>query len=194
MRLWLDCDGVICDSNDAWFRWIRRKLRLDENMFHGPKVSDMTYWEWVRDKFGEEYMEVWRTPGFYTNDVKPYEGVISFVKDYCFKYALPVNFITSSYPGMEDEKTAWIKKHFGIYTNEIIHCWDKAERLTEFDILIEDNKNNAWKHVCRNKGLAIQFNFEKRHPYAEFDPEITSHPSVYYATSYEKILDILRSI
>lgn len=187
-------DGVVCDSNDAWFRQIRRKLGLDENRFHGPKVSDMTHWEWVRDKFGEEYMEAWKTPGFYANEVKPYPGVVQFVQDYTFLYDDAVNFITSSYPGMEDEKTAWIKSIFTEHVGEIKHVWNKWEHLNSYDVLVEDNKKNAWEHVCKNKGIAIQFNFEKRHPYAEFDPEITSHPCVHYATSYDRILDVLQSI
>lgn len=188
LNLWFDVDGVVCDSNEAWLRWVSKKAGREVTS------SDLQTWTSMADNFGEEIMDWWKTPGSYKNETLPFEDTKEFLAECAWRFG-KLNFITSSYPGMEDEKDEWLIKNFnGNNINRILHKWDKWNALDSSCVLIEDNKENAWKHVIKNRASAVQLNYEKRYPYANFDPEITSHARIHYATSYQRVLDILTDI
>lgn len=156
-RVLLDCDGILSDFVGGWLKL------LNESFGRSWTHEDITGWD-VCSSLGivdpEERARAKRliadTPDFAaTHDVLPgaLEGVAALEK------IAEVYIVTSpwnSHRTWTSDRERWLKKHFGIHHDRIVHTG--AKHLVYGDVLVDDRTETCAKwRAAFPVGLAIQW-------------------------------------
>lgn len=162
MKVFLDCDCVLCDFIGAQVEYVNTCFGLAIPL----EVRDVKGWDYIEREYGAITSKFWKTPGMY-DKIAPFEDAAWFVEE-LKRRGHDVWSITSSSTNMIGEKTDYIFKNFGIEKHKIIHHWLKYLFTTDA-ILIDDYHLNIHAHIVANQSPAIGFNYNGMHGWANRD-------------------------
>ena len=187
-KIYLDLDCVLADLMTPWIDWLNKEgFTIDRR--------EITHWEAIYDKWGEEANEFFKNPDIYNkNIVSPFEGVRGFIASLKMTVGEDnIYIITSSPDNVKSAKVKWINRHLGIDVFHVIHSQQKHLH-TDNGILVDDYYNNILKHSLLNNQPSIMFNLDELHPYANIK-WVPVLGNVYYCTGYgcllKKILELI---
>ena len=138
MRILLDCDGVLADFLTPAMRHL--------NFFSGHHYEPEDLHDW--DVFSvyprtceERFYAACGVPGF-CGGLDVIEGSRDFVEGLC--YLGEVYVVTSpmpNHPTWAFEREQWLRDHFGLPANRVIHT--SAKHVCLGDVLIDDRPENV---------------------------------------------------
>lgn len=188
-NIYIDMDGVICDSIDRWIDWCKERWSLEE--------LHCNYWSHIQDQCGQEACEFWQLGSNVYDISEPFPGAIGFVQS-LMVLDYNIKFVTATFPNMEYAKIDWFKKHMPFVNENQIICVDRDKyHLTKNGILIDDGFHNIVEHVSHNNGLGILYNHDRKYAHADMfsnccDQWKCKFSKMLYAHSYSGILHLLK--
>ncbi len=150
MRVLVDCDGVVCNSDGAFRAAL---FNLTSQYYSAEDVTDWSYQKCLGLAEAEEAL-VWGEVGAHYLDFTPYPGAIEAVQG-LIDAGHDVAFVTSPSPHIPEWtwwRNRWLDKHFtGV---PVVHTDHKY--LIGGDALIDDKFSNvaAWTGT-HPRGLGI---------------------------------------
>jgi len=178
MKIILDYDATLVDLMSPWLKWLRETEGVSLT------TKDVRYFGWIKDAFGEQGDDFWRTPGIY-DSVDPLPGAESFV-NHLLRRGFTVEVVSSSHSTMYAEKELHCARHFGVLMR---HSHEK-HKLTQGSLLIDDCPAHAHAHVKHNHGCrAFIFNYKGEYGWAK---PLLSDRNIRTVTGYDQIINLLK--
>ena len=189
MKVFLDYDGTLVDTCEAWLKWINSEFGREF------KVDEVDTWDWFNRVEEREKIPVfeWFNKGVYCTEameVKHFDGARYFVRELSKEY--DVTILTATHcESLIEQKDLHIKKIFGDI--QIIHDFKKEDYASNNgnkNVLVDDKEENCIK-FADNGGISILFNHDCRYSYVN---NKNLYPGVLYASSYDEVLSILEGL
>jgi hypothetical protein len=179
MNVYLDMDGVLCNSLDLWHEWVANKYNVSLDKAHSQ------YWSYIRDTFGPEALSFWAEGSDVYDKAIPFVGAVDFCKTLVAqKYNIKV--VTSTFEGMSYEKIKWFRKHIPALNGCEIICIPSTSHkspYTKNGVLIDDSFQVIAGHVANNNMPGILFNYDDKYSHVrKFKYCKDNYQIMYYET------------
>lgn len=151
MRVLLDCDGILADYCQACFDMIKPVTGVTHTL------DQVTHWD-LFDVLGyAEMLPVFRSlqeERGWCSSFPVYAGAQDAVKALQEKHEVVIVTSPMTAPTWTYERTQWLKQHFGIPKDRIIHTAGK--HYVEGDVLVDDSVDHcrSWK-AAHPHGMAL---------------------------------------
>lgn len=183
-KIYLDFDGVLCNSLDLWEEWIGKT-------FNTRNVKS-EYWSDMTDRYGDLALIFWKEGSNVYELSDPFDYATNFV-DSLLQYDLKI--ITRTFPGMHNEKVKWFQRYLPqINPVNIISVNGNKNSYTVGGILIDDGFHNIADHVSHNSCPGILFNYQNKYPHASMFRSNCDYHNIYYCMNYTEVLYQIKQI
>lgn len=149
MRIALDFDGVLADTNGSWLREYNLEFGKD------LKLSDLDVWDFFvkfdmsKNKMMDIFGRAWST----TEKLSPLEPDLTSKTKIISEYGL-VDVVSHVPDRYYDDLKRWLAIHRVVYNDLIL---TKSKYELEYDVFIDDSPKNARELTSRNK-LCLLYN------------------------------------
>lgn len=176
-RILVDCDGVLADFLSLSLAYINEKQGTSH------RIQDLQDWEFFRSISTREVEEAFwtaihETPGMVLS-MGVYPGAQAGLQDLMIRG--DVYIVTASHHSRHwaYERAEWLKKHFGIHPNRVVHTHQK--HLCKGDVFIDDRPSavEMWQEH-HPEGIGILW-----------DQPYNRSSSLFRAKSWESVVHVL---
>jgi 5'(3')-deoxyribonucleotidase len=185
--IYLDVDQVLCQWVEGFSNYLYDVYQLN------LKKGDILYYEYISDKYKNQFDEFYQCSEVYGTYVKAFEGADEFVDKLRKNYE--VKFITNTHPSDDCilDKNYYLGVCFDAVTSDIIHSPRKYLHMTKNDVLVDDKIWNCYQHSSINNGHSILFNHNGQYPYCSYNKycEFSKEFNMWYSYTYNGVINIL---
>ena len=189
----IDCDGVLAD-------WMGYVIPVANILFNtNIKQSDLTGWDLydiIDDPKAKTTLYDYLNQTNMILDMNPYEEAlrgVSALKEFADIYVVTSPMM--NYPNWILHRNKWLKTHFGIDKNHVIHT--SAKHLVQADVFIDDKPENVvnWSRYGNNVySQAVLW----KHDHVKFEPELNENfwqkdTEIIHTNDWNKILEVVKT-
>lgn len=191
----IDCDGVLAD-------WLGYVIPVANILFNkNIKQSDLTGWDLydiIDDPKAKTTLYDYLNQTKMILDMDPYEEALrgmAVLKEFAEIYVVTSPMI--NYPNWILHRNKWLKTHFDIDKNHVIHT--SAKHLVQADLFIDDKPENVFNwSKFRNNSLYGQPVLWK-HNHVKFEPEIsdreyTEENKIVHTNDWNEVLGLTNHV
>jgi 5'(3')-deoxyribonucleotidase len=190
----LDCDGVLAN-------WLGYVIPIANILFNANiKQSDLTGWDLydiIDDPKAKTVLYDYLNQTNMILDMNPYQDALRGVA--ALKEFADIYIVTSpmeNYPNWILHRNKWLKTHFGIDKNHVIHT--SAKQLVQADIFIDDKPENVinWRSYKTN---CYSYSVLLKHDHIKFEPNVEDNfyyegNPIVHTNDWNEILEIVKSV
>lgn len=191
----IDCDGVLAD-------WMGYVIPIANELFLlNISLSDLTGWDLydiIDDPKAKTILYDYLNQTNMILDMNPYKEALRGLS--ALKEFVDIYIVTSpmmNYPNWILHRNKWLKTHFGIDKNHVIHT--SAKHLIQADVFIDDKPENVinWSRF-RNNSLYGQPILWK-HEHVKFEPDLkeweyTEENKIVHTNDWNEILELTKHV
>ena len=189
----IDCDGVLAD----WMGYVIPVVNILFNK--NIKQSDLTGWDLydiIDDPKAKTTLYDYLNQTKMILDVNPYEEALrgmAALKEFAEIYVVTSPMM--NYPNWILHRNKWLKTHFGIDKNHVIHT--SAKHLVQADVFIDDKPENVvnWSRYGNNVySQAVLW----KHDHIKFEPKLNedfwqNDMEIIHTNDWNKVLEVVKT-
>ena len=190
----IDCDGVLAD-------WLGYVIPVANILFNkNIKQSDLTGWDLydiIDDPKAKTTLYDYLNQTKMILDMNPYEEALrgmAALKEFAEIYVVTSPMM--NYPNWILHRNKWLKTHFGIDKNHVIHT--SAKHLVQADVFIDDKSENVvnWSRYGNNVySQAVLW----KHDHVKFEPKLNedfwqNDMEIIHTNDWNKVLELTKSV
>ena len=189
----IDCNGVLAD-------WLGYVIPVANILFNkNIKQSDLTGWDLydiIDDPKAKTTLYDYLNQTKMILDMNPYEEALrgmSALKEFADIYIVTSPMM--NYPNWILHRNKWLKTHFGIDKNHVIHT--SAKHLVQADLFIDDKPENVvnWSRYGNNVySQAVLW----KHDHVKFEPKLNedfwqNDMEIIHTNDWNKVLEVVKT-
>ena len=189
----IDCDGVLAD-------WMGYVIPVANILFNkNIKQSDLTGWDLydiIDDPTAKTTLYDYLNQTKMILDMNPYEEALrgmSALKEFADIYVVTSPMM--NYPNWILHRNKWLRTHFGIDKNHVIHT--AAKHLVQADVFIDDKPENVvnWSRYGNNVySQAVLW----KHDHVKFEPKLNedfwqNDMEIIHTNDWNKVLEVVKT-
>lgn len=189
----IDCDGVLAD----WMGYVIPVVNILFNT--NIKQSDLTGWDLydiIDDPKAKTTLYDYLNQTKMILDMNPYDEALrgmTALKEFADIYVVTSPMM--NYPNWILHRNKWLKTHFGIDKNHVIHT--SAKHLVQADVFIDDKPENVvnWSRYGNNVySQAVLW----KHDHIKFEPKLNedfwqNDMEIIHTNDWNKILEVVKT-
>ena len=189
----IDCDGELAD-------WMGYVIPVANILFNkNIKQSDLTGWDLydiIDDPTAKTTLYDYLNQTKMILDMNPYEEALrgmSALKEFADIYVVTSPMM--NYPNWILHRNKWLRTHFGIDKNHVIHT--AAKHLVQADVFIDDKPENVvnWSRYGNNVySQAVLW----KHDHVKFEPKLNedfwqNDMEIIHTNDWNKVLEVVKT-
>lgn len=157
VKIALDLEGVLADSNLTWREAFERKYRIEypENLhYQWNQIEEAKHGLGIAmtsEAHAELWVEAWRDP----LKVPVYDSFARYIVPWLRVRGHEVEVLTSSFPGSEGKKDEWVRHFLGDV--KVVHVEGGGQEKAElgYDCFIDDRPHTAVQVTRAGKKMIL---------------------------------------